>query len=81
MEHEVDGVANCNWCDRNDLQRLVTGAERVGNRRTSGDHPNYSIVEICLNTEKSPGDLRRLSILKTPVKDHHLTLVRKTCKE
>ena len=26
----------------------------------SGDHPTYSIVEIGQNTEKSPGDLRRL---------------------
>ena len=27
----------------------------------SGDHPNYSIVEIGQKTEKSPGDLRRLA--------------------
>ena len=29
-----------------------------GNKRTSGDHPNYSIVEIGQNTEKSPGDFK-----------------------
>ena len=28
--------------------------------RTSGDHPNYSIIEIRQNTEKNPGDLGRL---------------------
>ena len=28
----------------------------------SGDHPNYSIVEIDQNTKKSPGDLRRLAV-------------------
>ena len=28
----------------------------------SGDHPNYSIIENGQNTEKSPGDLRRLAV-------------------
>ena len=46
-----------------------------------GDHPNYSIIEVSQNTEKSPGDLRRLAITQTPVKDHQLMLVLKTCKE
>ena len=41
----------------------------------SGDHPNYSIVENGQNTEKSPGDLRRLSVTQTPVKDHQLKLM------
>ena len=39
------------------------------------DPPNYSIVAINQNTEKSPGDLRRLALIQTPVKDYHLTLV------
>ena len=30
------------------------------------------------NTEKSPGDLRRLAITQTPMKDHQLTPVEKT---
>ncbi len=33
---------------------------------TSGDHPNYCIIEIDQNTEKIPGDLRRL-VTQTPV--------------
>ena len=37
---------------------------------TSGDHRNYYIIEIGQNTEKSPGDLRRLAVTQTPVKDH-----------
>ena len=37
--------------------------------------PNYSIDEIDLNTEKSPGDLKRLAVSQTPVKDHRQTLV------
>ena len=28
-----------------------------------------------LNTEKSPGDLRRLAVTQTPVKNHQLTLM------
>ena len=40
----------------------------------SEGHPNYSIVEIGQNTEKSPGDMRRLAVIQTPVKDHELTL-------
>ena len=51
----------------------VTG--RLGSRRTSGDHPNYSVVENGQNTEKCSGDLRRLAVTQTPVKDHQLTLM------
>ena len=42
----------------------------LGSWRTSGDHPNYSIIENDQNTEKSPGDLRKLAITQTPVEDH-----------
>ena len=28
----------------------------------SGHHPNYSIIKISQNTEKSPRDLRRLAV-------------------
>ena len=52
--------------------------ERTGkftNQRTSGDYPDYSIIKIGQNTEKNPGDLRRLAATQTPVKDHQLALV------
>ena len=39
------------------------------------DHPNYYIIENSQNTEKSPGDLRRLVVTQTPVKNHQLTLM------
>ena len=42
---------------------------------TSGNHPNYSIIEIVQNTEESPGDLRRHVVTKTLVKDHQLALM------
>ena len=37
-----------------------------------------TIVENGQNTEKSPGDLRRLAVTQTPVKDHQLMLMWKT---
>ena len=51
----------------------------LGNNGMGGDCPNYSIIEIGQNTEKSPGDLRRLAVTQTPVKDHQLMW--KTLKE
>ena len=33
-------------------------------------YPNYSIIEIGQNIEKSPGDLRKLVVIQTPVNDH-----------
>ena len=47
----------------------------LGSWRTSGDHPNYSLVENGQNTGKSPGDLRKFVITQTPVKDYQLTLM------
>ena len=58
---------------------LVKRLDEVENRRTSGDHPNYNIVEVGQNT--SLEDLRRVAITQTPVKDNLLTLVWKTRKE
>ena len=41
----------------------------------SGDHLNNSIIENSQNTEKSSGDLRRLAVTQTPVKNHQLMLM------
>ena len=57
------------------------GTGGLGYKRTSGDHLNNSIIKINQNTEKSPGDLRGVTFTQTLVKDHHLTLLRKTQKE
>ena len=51
------------------------GTGGLGNSRTIGDDPNYSIVKIGQNTEKSPGDLRILAVSQTPVRNHKLTLM------
>ena len=45
---------------------LVQGPENLEIRR------KYSIVEISLNTEKCPGDLRKLVITQTPLRNHQL---------
>ena len=81
MEYEIDGDTNSNLCIQNYLQRLGEGAGRVGNQKMSSDHPYYSIIKIGQNTEKSPGDLRRLAVTQTPVKKHQWLLVWKTHKD
>ncbi len=54
---------------------IINGPGRFGSWRSSGDHANNSIIENSQNTEKSPGDLRRLAVTQSPVKDHQLTLM------
>ena len=72
MKHKDDGDTNCNWCTRNNLQRIGKGTGRLRNQRTNGDHPVYSVIKIGQNTEKCPGDLRRLAVTQTPVKNYQL---------
>ena len=81
MEHECNGDTNYNKCTRNGPPKLGKRTGKAGNQMTGRDHPHYSITKIGQNTEKSPGDLKRLAVNQTPVKDHQLTLVWKTRKE
>ena len=69
-EHEIGGDINCNWWERYSHQGIGKGAEILGNKRISGNHPDYSIIKIGQNTEKSPGNLRRLAVTKTSVENH-----------
>ena len=62
MEHESDSDTNCNWFTRYTHQRIFTRIGGLGNKRMSGDHLNYSIVEIGQNTKLSPGDLKGLAV-------------------
>ena len=55
--------------------RIIKGPGRFGGWRPSGDHPNNSIIGNGQNTEKSPGDLRRLAVTQFPVKDHQMSLM------
>ena len=80
MEHKIDGDTNCNRCARHSDQRTGKGTGRIENHNMSGDHTNDSTVKIIQNTEKNPGDLWRLAVSQTRVKDHQLMLVWKTLK-
>ena len=75
MKYEGDGDTNCNWCTWNNPQMIGKGTGGFRNQRSNGDLLHYSIIKIGLNTEKSPGDLRKLAVTKTPVKNHRSTLV------
>ena len=75
MEHESDVYTNCNWCSWYNHLRVDKGTRELGNKRTSGVHPNSCIIEIVQNTEKSSGKKRRLSVTQNPMKDHQLTLM------
>ena len=41
-----DFYTNCNWCSWYSHQRTNKGTGGIGNRSTSRDPPNYSIIEI-----------------------------------
>ena len=58
MEYESDSDTNRYRCTRFSHQRT----RRIGNKNTRGDHPNDSNVNIGQNTEKNPGDLKRLVV-------------------
>ena len=73
VEYESDNYTN--WCFWYSHQRIIKGTGGLGNKRTSGDLLNYNIIENDQNTEKSSGDLRRLAVTQTPVKDNQLTLM------
>ena len=72
---------NCDWCFWHSDWSIIKGPGGFGSWRMSGNHPNDSIIEDVQNTEKSPGDLRRLPVTQTPVKNYQLTLTWKTLKE
>ena len=63
MEHECEGDTSYNWYARYCYQRTGTETGGLGNKRTSGDHRNCTIIKICQNIEKSPGDVRRIAVI------------------
>ena len=48
---------------------LLKGPEGFGSLWMSGDYSNDSIAEDGQNTEKCPGDKKRLAVTQTPVRD------------
>ena len=47
-------------------QRINKWTGGLGNKRTSGNHSKCCIIKIGQNTEKSPGDLKRLAVSEKP---------------
>ena len=80
VENEGDGDTNCDKCTWNGPQRLRKRNGGDGNWRTNPDYPGYNIVKNGKNTEKSPGDLKRLAITQIPVKYHQRQLVGRISK-
>ena len=68
MDHESNDCTNWDWCFWHRDWRIIKRLEGFRSCRTCGDHSNDSIIEDIQNTEKSPGDLRRLAVAQTPVK-------------
>ena len=62
-------VIQTNWWAWNGPKKFGE-LEKFGNQRENPDHLNYSIAVIGKNTEKSPGDQRRLHAIQTSVNDH-----------
>ena len=52
-----------------------------GSWRVARDYPNDSTAKNGQNPETGPGDLRRLAVTQTPMKNHQLTVIWKTLKE
>ena len=46
MEHEGDSDTNCNWSTWYSHQMICTGTGGLGNKRTSGDYPDYCVMKI-----------------------------------
>ena len=65
MKHKSDGDTICNWSAQYSHHRISTGTGGLGNKGTTGDYPNYSIIKIGQNTEKSPEDFRILAVTQT----------------
>ena len=81
VKHESNVYINYFWWSWYSHRRIIKVTGGLGNKRRSGDHSNYTIIEIGQNTEKSPGDLRWFAVTQNSVKGHQLTLMWKTLKE
>ena len=75
VEHESDDCTYCDWCVWHNNKRIIKNSGGHEILRTGRDYPNDSIIENGQNTEKSPGDFRRLAVTQTPVKDYQLKLM------
>ena len=68
VDHESNDNTDCNWCSWYSHQRISTRVGGFGNKRTSGDHPNYCNDEVGHDTVKSPENLKTLTVTQNPGK-------------
>ena len=74
MEHESDDFTNCDWCFWRNNLRVIKMPGGLGSCWTGRDYLNDNITENGQDTEKSPGDLRRLALTQVPVRNNQLKL-------
>ena len=74
-----NGDTTCSWCSWYNHKRIGTETRGLGIKK-SGDHPNYRIIKIGQDTEKSPGDWWKLAVTQPPLRNHRVKLVWKTQK-
>ena len=65
---ESDGEYN--WPAWYNHQKIEIRNRELRNKRAIGDYAHYSFVEIGQNTEKSPGDPRKVTVIQIPVENH-----------
>ena len=58
-------------------KRLIRALKEI---EIGGRAETIQTIKIDQDIEKSPGNLRRLAVTQTPVKDHLLKVEGKTCK-
>ena len=63
-EHESNDAKNSNWCSMNTIRKGLVWRLGIRNRTTSRDHPNYSIIMISPDTEKSSGNLSGFAVIQ-----------------
>ena len=67
MGNESDVAAIYNWCTRKSPKMLSQGTE---NQRANRNYTNNNITKTGQNSEKSPGNFKKLAVIQTPVKDY-----------
>ena len=78
VERESNDWANCHCLFWHNNWRIIKRPGRLVSWRTGREYPNDSIAKNVQNPETSPGDLGRLAVTQTPVKNHQLKLLWKT---
>ena len=63
-EYESDAYTNSNWCSWYSPQRINNETGGHGNKRSSGDHSSYYIIDNCLEYREESRRLGDLLSLK-----------------